>query len=644
MHRIFPQIKFHRNLNPPAVRGRNRKTRNMSEKHLTNQRFTEFTLESSLQQGLRDADFTFCTPIQAACLPAALEGRDVAGQAQTGTGKTVAFLLACCHYLLTRPPRPGRRPSQPRALILAPTRELAIQIYRDARVLAGHTGFSLGLVYGGTGYDEQRSMLAGGADILIGTPGRLIDFFKQGLYDLSCAQVAVLDEADRMFDLGFIRDIRFLLRRMPAADKRLNLLFSATLSFKVMELAYEHMNDPEEIKIETDTVVVEQVTEYSFYPAQEEKLRLLVNLLKRDPHQRIMVFVNTRHAVERVAEALTANGIRCGALSGDVPQQKRERLLEAFKAGERKVLVATDVAARGLHIPAVSHVYNFDLPQDADDYIHRIGRTARAGASGEAISFVCERYAYSIMDIEETIGHALPRRDISADLLAPIAMPGRRMRREDSARGERGREGFARGRESAGRGDRGRDSGRDSDSGRGPEPSRGPARRGNGSSGVAGVAAGPATGPAASPATGPAASPVAGPAPATAPATPIPAADSAAAIQRPAAGPAPGDSIQRGMTGPAPTPGRQPPHPAPPAPMAPQFAAPQVASPAPSRPPADTPAPRPATVQPSTGQRPLPSAPPAGHRPPRPPANSTPPAPPAVTRFSRRYGEVPAVG
>ena len=392
----------------------------MTKKHLTNQRFTEFTLEESLQQGLRDAGFEYCTPIQAACLPSALEGKDVAGQAQTGTGKTVAFLLACGHYLLTHPPQAGRKPTQPQALILAPTRELAIQIYRDAEVLLRHTGFTLGLVYGGTGYEEQKVMLAEGVDILIGTPGRLIDFSRQDLYDLKRAQVAVLDEADRMFDLGFIRDIRFLLRRMPAAESRLNLLFSATLSFKVMELAYEHMNNPEEITIEGDAVVIDMITEYSYYPADEEKLPLLVNLLKRDNHERILVFVNTRHGVEKVANVLSANDISNGALSGDVPQRKREQLLDSFKRGDRKVLVATDVAARGLHIPDVTQVYNYDLPQDADDYIHRIGRTARAGASGEAISFVCERYAYSIMDIEQSIGHALPRREINAELLQNI--------------------------------------------------------------------------------------------------------------------------------------------------------------------------------------------------------------------------------
>lgn len=411
----------------------------MSKTHLTEHRFTEFTLQAPLQQGLRDAGFEFCTPIQAACLPAALEGRDVAGQAQTGTGKTVAFLLACCNYLLTRAPHPQRAQNQPRALILAPTRELAIQIHADAEVLARHTGFRIALVYGGTGYEEQREKLEAGVDIVIGTPGRLIDFYKQGVYDLKRAQVAVLDEADRMFDLGFIRDLRYLLRRMPPPGERLNLLFSATLSFKVMELAYEHMNDPEEIKIETDSVVVDKITEYCFYPANDEKLPLLVNLLKRDNHERILVFVNTRIAVEKISAVLSANGVSNGALSGDVPQRKREQLLEAFKNGKRKVLVATDVAARGLHIPDVTHVYNFDLPQDADDYIHRIGRTARAGASGEAISFVCERYAYSIMEIEESIGHTLPRRDIEPEFLQAIEQPAMRMRGERDRRGrERG--------------------------------------------------------------------------------------------------------------------------------------------------------------------------------------------------------------
>ncbi|MEM7194846.1 MAG: ATP-dependent RNA helicase RhlB [Pseudomonadota bacterium] len=395
----------------------------MSEKHLTDKKFSEFPLDDRLQNGIRAAGFEFCTPIQAASLPAALEGKDVAGQAQTGTGKTVAFLLACCHHLLTNPPAESRQISQPRALILAPTRELAIQIFEDAGPLIQFTGLTAGLVYGGTGYDEQKKMLQNGTDILIGTPGRLIDYYKQGLFDLKQAQVAIMDEADRMFDLGFIKDIRYLLRKMPPAVERLNLLYSATLSFRVMELAYEHMNDPEEIKIDADVRVADQIKEVSYYPSQVEKLPLLINLLKEVDEERALVFVNTRIAAETVSQTLKANGVSNAALSGEVPQKKRERLLESFKQGNTRVLVATDVAARGLHIPEVKHVYNYDLPQDAEDYVHRIGRTARAGASGEAISFICEKYAYSIMEIEEYIGHSLPKLAVTPDLITEIVQP-----------------------------------------------------------------------------------------------------------------------------------------------------------------------------------------------------------------------------
>lgn len=407
----------------------------MTEKHLTDQKFSSLDLTEEQQRGLQEAGFEFCTPIQAQSLPYALQGKDVAGQAQTGTGKTIAFLLACCQTLLTKAPREGYQKGEPRALILVPTRELAIQIHKDALLLNKYTGLSIGLVYGGTGYEQQKTMLAGNNDILVGTPGRLIDFYKQGLFSLSFADVAVMDEADRMFDLGFIKDIRYLLRKMPAADDRLNLLFSATLSFRVMELAYEHMNDPVEIKVESDEVVADKVTESSYYPADDEKLRLLVNLLNQSDPERVLVFVNTRYIAEHVARTLSANGHNSATLSGDVPQNKREHLLEQFKQGKRKVLVATDVAARGLHIPAVSHVYNYDLPQDAEDYVHRIGRTARAGASGEAISFVCEKYAYSIMDIEEYIGHSLPRIDVSSELLAEITRGPARPPRERYGKG-----------------------------------------------------------------------------------------------------------------------------------------------------------------------------------------------------------------
>ncbi len=398
----------------------------MTKKHLTDQRFTDLDLIDPLKQGIADAGFEYCTPIQKNSLPIALTGKDVAGQAQTGTGKTVAFLLACCQHLITNPASPERKPTNARALILAPTRELAIQIYNDAEVLAKHTELKLGLVYGGTGYDDQKRMLSEGIDILIGTPGRLIDFYKQHLFDLSHTQVVVLDEADRMFDLGFIKDIRFLLRRMPNPENRLNMLFSATLSFRVMELAYEHMNNPQEIKIDAETRIADKINEYSYYPADEEKSTLLVNLIHRDSPERVLVFVNTRHNVEEVSQILTANGIGNAALSGDVPQRKRESLLEGFKIGKYRVLVATDVAARGLHIPSVSHVFNYDLPQDAGDYVHRIGRTARAGQSGEAVSFICEKFAYSIMEIESFIGHTIDKREIDPGLLTPIEVATRR--------------------------------------------------------------------------------------------------------------------------------------------------------------------------------------------------------------------------
>ena len=385
--------------------------------YLTKTRFTEFALEPQLLEGLADAGFEYCTKIQAESLPVALAGQDVAGQAQTGTGKTAAFLLAIFNHLLTHPRPESAGPLSTRAVVLAPTRELAIQIHRDAQVLGRATGLKLGLVYGGTGYQEQRETLAGGVDVLIGTPGRLIDYFKQQVFDLNAVQVLVLDEADRMFDLGFIKDIRYVLRRMPPPTERLNLLFSATLSHRVNELGYEHMNNPEEIKIDADVIVAERLLEEVYYPANAEKLPLLLGLMRQTAGDRVLVFSNMRVTCDRVGRALKQQGYTAAVLSGDVPQQKREQLLNAFKEGKRQVLVATDVAARGLHIPSVSHVINYDLPQDAEDYVHRIGRTARAGASGHAISFACEDHAFSLLDIEQYIGHPLVRQEISEAVL-----------------------------------------------------------------------------------------------------------------------------------------------------------------------------------------------------------------------------------
>jgi ATP-dependent RNA helicase RhlB len=394
----------------------------MSDKPLTDVTFDSFNLHPTLLAGLEAAGFTRCTPIQAMTLPLALAGRDVAGQAQTGTGKTLAFLVAVVNRLLTKPALADRKPEDPRALILAPTRELAIQIHKDAVKFGSELGIKFALVYGGVDYDKQRQILQSGADVIIATPGRLIDYVKQHkVVSLHACEVCVLDEADRMFDLGFIKDIRFLLRRMPERTTRQTLLFSATLSHRVLELAYEHMNEPEKLVVESEYITAAKVRQKVYYPSDEEKIPLLIALLSRSEGARTMVFVNTKAFVERVARALERAGYRVGVLSGDVPQKKRESLLKKFQAGQLEILVATDVAARGLHIDGVSHVYNYDLPFDAEDYVHRIGRTARLGAEGDAISFACERYAMSLPDIEAYIEQKLPTEQVTADML--VALP-----------------------------------------------------------------------------------------------------------------------------------------------------------------------------------------------------------------------------
>jgi ATP-dependent RNA helicase RhlB len=412
----------------------------MTEKHLTEIEFSSFKLDEKIMQGIEEAGFSYCTPIQAQTIPIAIQGKDVAGQAQTGTGKTAAFLLACFQYLLDNPSVEGRKPTQPRAIMLAPTRELAIQIHKDAELLGKHTGFKLGLVFGGTGYEQQRKQLEEGVDILIGTPGRLIDYFKQKVFDLNAVQVMVLDEADRMFDLGFIKDIRYLLLRMPKPSHRLGLLFSATLSYRVTELAYEHMDNPDEIKIEADKVTADKVKQTCYMTANDEKVSLLIGLLRHMDPRRTIVFVNTKRAADLVWGFLEGNGLRSAVLSGDVPQKKRMRLLGEFQSGDLPVLVATDVAARGLHIPDVSHVINYDLPEDSEDYVHRIGRTARAGASGDAISFACETYSFSLPDIENYIGHRIEMQPVTQELLAEID-PKSRKYPSHAKRGGRGKGG-----------------------------------------------------------------------------------------------------------------------------------------------------------------------------------------------------------
>ncbi len=375
-------------------------------KHLTETRFSDLPIHEKIVASLNQSGFEFCTPIQAKTLPITLLGKDVAGQAQTGTGKTMAFLIATVHYLLTHPIE--KKANQPRAMIMSPTRELSIQIAHDAEKLLRDTGLQLALAYGGEGYDQQVNTIAQGVDILVGTTGRMIDYVKQGIINLDCVQVVVLDEADRMFDLGFIKDIRYLMRKAPKPEQRLTLLFSATLSPRVRELAYEDMHEAQYVEVEPLQRTGHRIKEELFYPSNEDKMALLLTLLEEEWPERCIIFSNTKHKCEEIWRYLQADGHRVGLLTGDIPQKKRVAILEGFTAGNVDILVATDVAARGLHIPQVTHVFNYDLPDDREDYVHRIGRTGRAGESGHSISFACERYAVNLPAIEEYIGHAIP--------------------------------------------------------------------------------------------------------------------------------------------------------------------------------------------------------------------------------------------
>ena len=409
----------------------------MKKTHLTEIKFSELKLEPTVVNGLESMGFEYCTEIQAKSLPILMTGKDIAGQAQTGEGKTIAFLAATFHHLLQKK---DVSHNQPRALIMAPTRELAIQIHRDAIEMAKSTGLRLGVVYGGEGYESQRQELEQGVDILIGTCGRLLDYLKQGIYNLSNIEVVVLDEADRMFDLGFIKDIRYMFGKMPAATSRLSMLFSATLSFRVKELAFEHMNDPDSVEVAPDQKTNIRISEELFYPSNEDKMCLLQTLIEEDWPDKAIIFANTKHVCEKIHAHLEADNIRVGMLTGDVIQKKRLKILEQFTEGQLDVLVATDVAARGLHIPAVTHVFNYDLPDDCEDYVHRIGRTGRAGATGHAISLACEQYVFNLPAIETYIEHALPVSKYDHDaLLTDLPRPKPRQRRHKPHNGGQNR-------------------------------------------------------------------------------------------------------------------------------------------------------------------------------------------------------------
>ncbi|MBN1102518.1 MAG: DEAD/DEAH box helicase [Deltaproteobacteria bacterium] len=372
---------------------------------LTKIRFEEFNLPPEILAGLREAGFVYCTPIQAQTLPLTLAGQDVAGQAQTGTGKTAAFLVTIFARLLSLK---ERKPGFPYAFVVAPTRELALQIYEDARTLGRYTGLSLAQVVGGMDYQKQADVLREGADIVICTPGRILDYMKQGIFKPAEIKVLVIDEADRLFDLGFTRDMRAILRKLPHYEQRLSMLFSATLSYRVLALTYDFMNLPEFISISPEEITPEGIDQSLYHVASEERLPLLLGLLEREPWTRILIFHNTKAGVEALARRLRGNGLPAEGITGDLPQRTRLRLMDEFRKGKTNILVATDVASRGIHVEDISHVINYELPQDPENYAHRIGRTARAGKKGRAISFASEDSVYYLPPIEDMIGYKIP--------------------------------------------------------------------------------------------------------------------------------------------------------------------------------------------------------------------------------------------
>jgi len=399
--------------------------------------FEEFELAEPLRLGLADLGFTNCTLVQAEVLPLTLARRDVAAQAQTGTGKTAAYLLTIFQRLLSSP---RAEPGPPRALIVAPTRELVIQVAADAELLGARTGLRVEAIYGGADFHGQRDRLTAGIDVLSGTPGRLLDFLRQGVTSLSLVEVVVIDEADRMFDMGFIDDLRSILRRLPRPGQRQTLFFSATLTPRVWELGWSEMRDPAEVIVNPEEITPDRLEQSIYHVGSREKFSLLLGLLRRTGFARTMVFLNTREGARRLAERLVEHGISARALTGAVTQQRRLRALDDFKSGKLAVLVATDVASRGLHIEGVTHVVNYDLPLDPEDYVHRVGRTARVGREGSAISLACEDYVFSLPAIERLIGATIPQIWADDELFAAVQPAPRRGREHSTARrGQSGR-------------------------------------------------------------------------------------------------------------------------------------------------------------------------------------------------------------
>lgn len=371
--------------------------------------FTDFELDKRILKGIKELGFTECTPVQAQSYLHTLQGKDVLAQSQTGSGKTIAFLIPLFHRLLQK---------KGKALIISPTRELAYQILEECRSVGKFLPFKSECFYGGTGYDKQQKALAKGLDIVIGTPGRLLDFNKSGKLAFDQFSMIIIDEADRLFDMGFYPDIQTIMRKGCKPTERQTMLFSATLNTRVRQLAWEYMNQPVEIEIEPEAITVEEIDQVLFHVSSNEKFRLLLGLLKKENPSQVLIFTNTKTQAFHLSQRLKTNGYKNLFLSGDLTQNKRSEALKKFKEKEIPVMIATDVAARGLHINDLPLVINYDIPEDFEVYVHRIGRTARAGKKGKAITLACEKYVFHLEAIENYINKKIPVEWFEESLLA----------------------------------------------------------------------------------------------------------------------------------------------------------------------------------------------------------------------------------
>ena len=368
--------------------------------------FTELGMPESVQRAIDELDFTTCTPVQSQVLPYSLSQHDVCAQANTGTGKTAAFLATILSQHIEFPLDRGIAIGSPRALVLAPTRELTMQIKQDMNALSKYTNIRSLAVVGGKRIKEQRDELTKRRiEVIIATPGRLIDFMGQGLLDLSHVEILVIDEADRMLDMGFIPDVRRIVRQTPDRRRRQTMFFSATFNDDVRRLIEQWMFEPVRVEIPSESIAADSIDQRFWIVGRDEKRRTLYEFMKRCDPSRTLIFVNRRSEVKKVMKSLQKRKVRCDGLSGDMPQSKRTAALNRFKRGETRHIVATDVAGRGLHVEGITHVVNYDLPDIVEDYVHRIGRTGRAGAEGISISFVSETDGFVLPELEKLLGH-----------------------------------------------------------------------------------------------------------------------------------------------------------------------------------------------------------------------------------------------